>query len=139
MAFKVNKIINVGYELPELYVRFSRIWVHDERIVDAWISVYPSEAAYLAHPLNEIKEVPNLDRQYQFKKDPAADLLTSVHDKVKEILTTDVTEEREFTTTDAKGNTTTKTETVVIREKFCEPEEIVIDLKTKQDDTERLS
>ena len=138
MAFKVNKIINVGYELPELYVRFSRIWVHDERIVDAWISVYPSEDAYLAHPLNEIKEVPNLDRQYQFKKDPAADLLTSVHDKVKEILTTDITEEREFTTTDAKGNTTTKTETVVIREKFAKPEEIVIDLKSTKDDTERL-
>ena len=140
MAIRINKPVE-NLNMPEIYIRL-RVWFNERGDkLDVWALVYPSKEAFKADKRNSL-HVPGMLSQYQFDYDrerDGSDILLFCHEKIKGLLTTDVTEEREVTSTDTKGNTTTVTETVVIREKFAKPEEIVIDLKTKQDDTERLS
>ena len=129
MAIRINKPVEI-MNMPEVYCRL-RVWFNERGDkLDVWMLSYPSKEAYKADARNSFY-LPGVDGKYQFDYDrerDGSDILLFCHEKIVEILTTDVTEEREVTTIDEKGEEKKEVQTVVIKQKFCEPEEIVIQL-----------
>ena len=116
MGLQINKPISaMGLDLNQVYCRLHLRYYFTGDKVDVWVQTYVSKQAFEENISNSFV-VPGISRQYQFDYDrerDGSDILLFCHEKIKGLLTTDVTEERE-----------------VIKEKFCEPEEIVIQLNS---------
>ena len=120
----------MGLDLDLIYSRLLIRHYYTGNVIDVWVQTYASKEAFKEN-VNNSFEVEGIKRQYQFKYDrdrDGVDVLKFCHEKIKEELTTDVTEERLFTTI-VDGEEKTEVQKVVIKEKFCEPEEIEDDLE----------
>ena len=119
----------MGLDLNKVYSRLLIRYYFTGDVIDVWVQTYASKEAFDENINNDF-EVEGIKRQYQFRYDrdrDGVDILKFCHDKIKEELTTDVTEERMYTSV-VDGKEKTEVQTVVIKEKFCEPEEIEDDL-----------
>lgn len=103
----------MGLDLNRVYFRLLIRYYYTGNIIDVWVQSYASKEAFKEN-INNSFEVEGIQRQYQFKYDrdrDGVDVLKFCHEKIKEDLTTDVTEGK-----------------VVIKEKFCTEEEITDDI-----------
>ena len=126
MALRINKPVEL-FNWNEIYSRI-RVWFNErgDRL-DVWLLNYPSKEAFKADTRNALY-IPDILPQYQFDYDrerDGADILLFCHEKIKGLLTTDVTEEREFVSV-VDGRESKENQKIIIKEKFCEPEEIEI-------------
>ena len=124
-----KKISAMGLDLDQVYSRLLIRYYFTGNVVDVWVQTYASKEAFKENINNDF-EVEGISRQYQFRYDrdrDGVDILKFCHDKIKEELTTDVTEERMYTSV-VDGKEKTEVKEVVIKERFCEPEEIEDDL-----------
>ena len=117
----------MGLDLNQVYCRLHLRYYFTGDKVDVWVQTYVSKQAFEENISNSFV-VPGISRQYQFDYDrerDGADILLFCHEKIKGLLTTDVTEEREFVSV-VDGRESKENQKIVIKEKFCEPEEIEI-------------
>ncbi len=123
MALRISKLVEI-LNLPEIYIRL-RVWFNEQGDkLDVWALAYPSKEAFKADKRNYL-HVPDMLSQYQLdynREKDGNDILLFCHEKIKELLTTDVTEERE-------------SKSVIVKEKFCGDKEIQIELNKTIDDT----
>ena len=98
MALLVEKATNImgGIAIPEIYMRFDYKVNVGGKTVLTNILKYASREAYLEDSMRNNLYIPELKDSYGFEYDrelEGDDVLTVIHDKYKEFLSTDITKE----------------------------------------------
>ena len=127
MGLKISKQVKaLGIDLSQLYCRLHIRFYFPGDKVDVWVQTYATKEAFKEDERNHFL-IDGISRQYQFDYDrerDGVDILLFCHEKIKTLLSTDVVKQQE--TADKEGKVITKE--VIVRERFADPEQIVIDL-----------
>lgn len=127
MAILINKTINYkGINLDQLYLRFEINSITNGKNISARIFVYTNKISFNENSNFNRLDITPIPRYLKFDYDrlsDGTDILSFIHDKLIEYLSTNITRTNIIINEDTGKETT---ETAITNIKFCEPSEISI-------------